>query len=119
MISLQKLRGRCVEDVATLMLRSMALASAKFAFEVKVLPRVDQLCKEINKEGGVCEPKDRVWLYLALCIKRPPLLHGLVETFTFCDKDQKDHLINSIEEAIKHIPASDAELLVLVQRQPQ
>jgi len=77
--------------------------------------RLDQLRTDLFK-GAVCKPKDRVWLYLALCIKRPVLLHGLVETFTLCDAEMKEHLINSIEEAIKYIPASEQELLVLVQK---
>ncbi|CAE8721621.1 unnamed protein product [Polarella glacialis] len=67
-------------------------------------------------KGSICAPKDRVWLYLALCIKRPVLLHGLVETFTLCEAEMKEHLINSIEEAIKYIPVSEQELLVLVQK---
>jgi len=67
-------------------------------------------------EGGVCASKDRVWLYLALCIKRPVLLHELVETFTKCDEGMKEHLVNSIEEALKYIPASEQELLVLAQK---
>jgi len=114
-VPLQKLKGRCVEGVATLMLRSMTPASAKFSFAVQVPKRVEELCGELFK-GALCAPKDRVWLYLALCIKRPVLVHELVETFTQCDEDMKEHLINSIEEAIKYIPASEPELLVLVQK---
>lgn len=104
-----------MEDVATLMLRSMAPAAAGFAFPLNVSPRIEQLRAHIFK-GAVCAPKDRVWLYLALCIKRPVLLHELVETFTQCDADMKEHLVNSIEEAIKHIKASEQELLTLVQK---
>merc|ERR1712216_344924 len=114
-IALQRLKGRCVEDVATLMLRSMAPSTAGFAFELKVSPRIEQLRAHVFK-GNVCAAKDRVWLYLALCIKRPVLLHSLVETFTQCDADMKEHLVNSIEEAIKHIKASEQELLTLVQK---
>merc|ERR1712136_618721 len=113
-IPLKMLRGRYVEDVATLMLRSMAPPGAQFTFPVCVPQYVDRLCNEVSK--GVCAPQDRVWLYLALCIKRPFLLHALVETFTLCGAEMKEHLINSIEEAIKHIPASEPELLVLVQK---
>mmetsp|Transcript_125854 Transcript_125854/g.245532 ORF Transcript_125854/g.245532 Transcript_125854/m.245532 type:complete len:1228 (+) Transcript_125854:99-3782(+) len=114
-VDLQKLRGRCVEDVATLMLRSIAPVSAKYAFPMNVPLRVEQLRGELFKTA-ICSPKDRVWLYLALCIKRPVLLHELVETFTKCDVEMKEHLINSIEEAIKHIPASEPELLTLVEK---
>eukprot|EP00929_Paragymnodinium_shiwhaense_P096994 TRINITY_DN58761_c0_g1_i1.p1 TRINITY_DN58761_c0_g1~~TRINITY_DN58761_c0_g1_i1.p1 ORF type:complete len:1236 (-),score=362.70 TRINITY_DN58761_c0_g1_i1:102-3809(-) len=125
-ISLQKLRGRCVEDVATLMLRSMASTSARYRFPIQVSKRVEQLRAALF-EGQVpfgataagmrvCIPKDRIWLYMALCIKRPMLLHGLVETFTQCDEAMKDHLVSSVEEAIKHIPASEPELLMLVQK---
>lgn len=114
-VDLQKLRGRCVEDVATLMLRSIAPISAKYAFPMNVPLRVEQLRGELFKTA-ICTPKDRVWLYLALCIKRPVLLHELVETFTKCDVEMKEHLINSIEEAIKHIPASEPELLTLVEK---
>jgi len=114
-VPLQRLKGRCVEDVATIMLRSMAPKAAEFAFPIRVPIRVEQLRGELFK-GVVCSPKDRVWLYLALCIKRPVLLHGLVETFTKCDQEMKEHLVNSIEEALKYIPASEPELLVLVQK---
>jgi len=114
-IAYPRLRGRCVEDVATLMLRSMAPTSAKFTFSVAGSPRAEQLYKELF-QASICVPKDRVWLYLALCIKRPVLLHELVETFTQCDLDMKEHLINSIEEAIKYIPASEQQLLTLVQK---
>lgn len=114
-VAYPRLRGRCVEDVATLMLRSMAPDSAKFSFTVAGSPRAEQLYKELFR-ASVCVPKDRVWLYLALCIKRPVLLHELVETFTQCDLEMKEHLINSIEEAIKYIPASEQELLTLVQK---
>merc|ERR1712050_504922 len=82
---------------------------------MNVPARIEKLCAELFK-CVLCAPKDRVWLYLALCIKRPVLLHELVETFTKCDLDMKEHLINSIEEAIKYIPASEPELLVLVQK---
>merc|ERR1712136_31650 len=92
-IPLKMLRGRYVEDVATLMLRSMAPPGAQFTFPVCVPQYVDRLC-----------------------IKRPFLLHALVETFTLCGAEMKEHLINSIEEAIKCIPASEPELLVLVQK---
>merc|ERR1719181_2085996 len=93
----------------------MAPAATGFAFALKVSPRIEQLKGHIFK-GAVCAPKDRVWLYLALCIKRPVLLHSLVETFTKCDAEMKEHLINSIEEAIKHIPSSEPEVLTLVQK---
>jgi len=112
---LSNLRGRYVEDIATLMLRSMAPSNAKFAFKVEVPPQIEQLVKDVFT-GAVCSAKDRVWLYLALCIKRPVLLHVLVETFTLCEDEMKEHLINSIEEAIKHIPSTDPDLLVLVQK---
>jgi len=98
-----------------MMLRSIAPKTAEFAFSLKVPLRVEHLRGELFK-GIVCAPKDRVWLYLALCIKRPVLLHELVETFTKCDQDMKEHLVNSIEEALKYIPASEPELLVLVQK---
>jgi len=114
-VPLQMLRGRCVEDIATMMLRSMSAKTASFAFPIKVPLRVELLRGELVK-GVVCSAKDRVWLYLALCIKRPVLLHELVETFTFCDADMKEHLVNSIEEALKHIPPSEPELLMLVQK---
>jgi symplekin len=114
-LPLEKLKGRCIEDVATLMLRSMAPSAAKFALPVNVPMRVEQLRGDLFK-GAVCVPKDRVWLYLALCIKRPVLLHELVETFTLCDPDMKEHLVNSIEEAIKYIPASEPEVLSLVRK---
>jgi hypothetical protein len=114
-ISLSRLKGRCVEDVATLMLRSMAISPEGFAFQMHVSPRIEQLRAHVFK-ATVCGPKDRVWLYLALCIKRPVLLHELVETFTRCDADMKEHLINSIEEAMKQIKPSEPELLTLVQK---
>jgi len=114
-LPLSRLKGRCVEDVATLMLRSIAPAGAGFAFPVKVPPKVEEVHAALFK-GAVCLPKDRVWLYLALCIKRPILLHELVETFTICDAEMQEHLINSIEEAIKYIPASEPELVVLAQK---
>jgi len=114
-ISLSRLKGRCVEDVATLMLRSMSISPEGFAFQMNVSPRIEQLRAHVFK-AAICGPKDRVWLYLALCIKRPVLLHELVETFTRCDADMKEHLINSIEEAIKHIKPSEPELLTLVQK---
>mmetsp|Transcript_22787 Transcript_22787/g.71686 ORF Transcript_22787/g.71686 Transcript_22787/m.71686 type:complete len:352 (+) Transcript_22787:82-1137(+) len=97
------------------MLRSMAPSAARFTFVVNIPVRVEQLRADLFK-GILCGPKDRVWLYLALCIKRPVLLHELVETFTKCDAEMKEHLINSIEEAIKYIPATEQELLVVVQR---
>eukprot|EP00927_Polykrikos_kofoidii_P059664 TRINITY_DN54805_c0_g1_i1.p1 TRINITY_DN54805_c0_g1~~TRINITY_DN54805_c0_g1_i1.p1 ORF type:complete len:1251 (+),score=196.49 TRINITY_DN54805_c0_g1_i1:44-3754(+) len=123
-IPLSKLRCRCVEDVATIMLRSMAPPMARFSFGVDVSKRIEQLRaalfeSKVTRAGiktDVCAPKDRIWLYLALCIKRPALLHGLVETFTQCDDAMKDHLVSSVEEAIKHIPASEPELLTLVQK---
>lgn len=37
------------------------------------------------------------------------LLHGLVETFLLCDAEMKEHLVNSIEEAIKYIPVTEEE----------
>ncbi|CAE8587951.1 unnamed protein product [Polarella glacialis] len=114
-LPLQRLRGRSVEDIATLMLRSVAAPDAQFAHPVGVPLRLEQLRADLFK-GSICAPKDRVWLYLALCIKRPVLLHGLVETFTLCEAEMKEHLINSIEEAIKYIPVSEQELLVLVQK---
>jgi len=114
-LPLQRLRGRCVEDMATIMLRSVAASGAEFKHAVGVPLRLEQLRADLFK-SSVCAPKDRVWLYLALCIKRPVLLHGLVETFTLCEAEMKEHLINSIEEAIKYIPASEQELLVLVQK---
>mmetsp|Transcript_88207 Transcript_88207/g.254550 ORF Transcript_88207/g.254550 Transcript_88207/m.254550 type:complete len:719 (-) Transcript_88207:6-2162(-) len=114
-LPLQHLKGRCVEDIATMMLRSMAPPTAEFAFPLKAPLRVEQLRSDLFK-SVVCNAKDRVWLYLALCIKRPVLLHELVETFVKCDEDMKEHLINSIEEALKYIPASEPELLILVQK---
>lgn len=114
-LPLQLLRGRCVEDVATLLLRSVASDGAQFKHGLGVPVRLDQLRADLFR-GAICAPKDRVWLYLALCIKRPVLLHGLVETFTQCDAEMKEHLVNSIEEAIKYIPATEQELLVLVQK---
>lgn len=114
-LPLQRLKGRCVEDVATLMLRSVAPPGARFQFPVGAPIRLDRLRGDLF-EGAVCAPKDRVWLYLALCIKRPVLLHELVETFTLCDAEMKEHLINSIEEAIKHIPASEREVLELARK---
>lgn len=97
------------------MLRSIAPTSAQFTHPVNVPLRVVQLRVDLFK-GVMCAPKDRVWLYLALCIKRPVLLHSLVETYTECDADMREHLVNSIEEAIKYIPCSEPQLLVLVQR---
>jgi len=114
-LPLQLLKGRCVEDLATVMLRSIAAADAKFAHPVKGASQLETLRSNLFK-GSVCAPKDRVWLYLALCIKRPVLLHGLVETFSQCQQDMKEHLINSIEEALKYIPPSEPELLTLVKK---
>eukprot|EP00933_Yihiella_yeosuensis_P045764 TRINITY_DN41188_c0_g1_i1.p1 TRINITY_DN41188_c0_g1~~TRINITY_DN41188_c0_g1_i1.p1 ORF type:complete len:1267 (+),score=311.19 TRINITY_DN41188_c0_g1_i1:129-3929(+) len=114
-LPLQKLRSRAVEDIATMMLRSVATAEAQFPIPIKLPLRLEQLRADLFK-GSVCLAKDRVWLYLALCIKRPVLLHSLVQVFTLCDADMKEHLINSIEEAIKYIPTSEQELVVLVQK---
>lgn len=114
-LPLNRLRGRCVEDMATLMLRSVAAPEAHFRHNIGIPQRLEQLRADLFK-GAICSAKDRVWLYLALCIKRPILLHGLVETFIECDAEMKEHLINSIEEAIKYIPVTEQELLVLVQK---
>jgi hypothetical protein len=116
-VSYAQLRGRCIEDIATLLLHSMAPSTAQFAFPVQVSPRVEQLQVSLFRDPlKVAQPKDRVWLYLALCIKRPVLLHSLVETFTKCDEEMQDHLVNSIEEAVKHIKPSEPELLLLVEK---
>ncbi|CAJ1437691.1 unnamed protein product [Effrenium voratum] len=119
-LPLQRLRGRCVEDMATIMLRSVACENAQFQHQIGFPPRLEHLRLTLSStelfKGAICAPKDRVWLYLALCIKRPILLHGLVETFIQCDTEMKEHLINSIEEAIKYIPVTEQELLVLVQK---
>lgn len=114
-LPLHRLRGRCVEDMATLMLRSAAAPDAHFRHKIGIPQRLEQLRAELFK-GPICSAKNRVWPYFALCIKRPILLHGLVEVFIQCDAEMKEHLINSIEEAIKHIPVTEQELLVLVQK---
>ncbi|CAE7945579.1 Sympk, partial [Symbiodinium necroappetens] len=117
-LPLQRLRGRCIEDVATIMLRSAAAREGKegdFRHKLGIPFRLEQTRADLFK-GAICAPKDRVWLYLALCIKRPILMHGLVETFIQCDAAMKDHLINSIEEAVRYIPVGEQELLVLVQK---
>jgi len=117
-LPLQRLRGRCIEDVATIMLRSVAAREGKecdFRHKLGIPFRLEQTRADLFK-GAICAPKDRVWLYLALCIKRPILMHGLVETFIQCDAAMKDHLINSIEEAVRYIPVGEQELLVLVQK---
>lgn len=110
------LRCRCIEDFSTMMLRSMVPSNCLFDHALLVPNRLGSLQAEILKDKGLCVPKDRIWLYLALCIKRPLMLHGLVETFTKCDVLMKEHLVKSVEEAIKHIPIAEPELLVLVQR---
>ncbi|CAK8999707.1 Symplekin [Durusdinium trenchii] len=114
-LPIDRLRGRCIEDLATLMLRSAASAKSSFRHAIGIPLRLEQLRADLFK-GAICAPKDRVWLYGALCIKRPILLHGLVETFHQCDEEMKEHLINSIEEAVKYIPVTEQELLVLVQK---
>ncbi|CAE7301416.1 SYMPK [Symbiodinium sp. CCMP2456] len=117
-LPLLRLRGRCIEDVATIMLRSVAAREGKegdFRHKLGIPFRLEQTRADLFK-GAICAPKDRVWLYLALCIKRPILMHGLVETFIQCDAAMKDHLINSIEEAVRYIPVGEQELLVLVQK---
>eukprot|EP00928_Gymnodinium_smaydae_P099430 TRINITY_DN947_c0_g2_i1.p1 TRINITY_DN947_c0_g2~~TRINITY_DN947_c0_g2_i1.p1 ORF type:complete len:1251 (+),score=242.59 TRINITY_DN947_c0_g2_i1:86-3754(+) len=117
-LTLKRTKGRCIEDMATLLLRSMAPPAAKFRFSVKASKRLMELHASLASSTDSAElpTTDRVWLYLALCIKRPLLLHGLVETFTQCDEEMRQHFVSSVEEAIKHIDASNQELLTLVQK---
>mmetsp|Transcript_75992 Transcript_75992/g.180795 ORF Transcript_75992/g.180795 Transcript_75992/m.180795 type:complete len:1199 (-) Transcript_75992:54-3650(-) len=109
------LRGVVVEDVATRMLRSAASKTARFAAPVEVSQRTERLLQDLMK-GAVCDEKDRLVLFAALCIKRPAMLHAFVETFTQCTSEMQAHLIESIEESIRNIDSKHPELLVLVQR---
>ena len=111
-LELLQTRGRYVEDFAILMLRTMAPDHA-YSIPVKTHPFVEDLAKEVVRGTKV---ENRIWLYLALSIKRPLLLHSLVDVYAACDAKLQDHFEAKIEEAIRHIPSTDDQLLLLVKR---
>jgi len=115
-VPLPLLQGRYIEDAAVIMLRSIAPKSAKFTFPIGASRDVVQMCEEVLRSTTTPIAKeDRLWLYLALCIKRPVHIHGLIEVFAVCEDSLKNHLLNSIEQAIKHMSSNDNEILAVVQ----
>jgi len=114
-VPLTLLQGRYIEDAAAIMLRSIAPPYADFSYSVGASKDIEEVCTEVTTRANPIVKEDRLWLYLALCIKRPVHIHGLVEVFSVCEDSLKNHLVNSIEEAIKHMSSSDGEILSLVE----
>eukprot|EP00397_Hematodinium_sp_SG-2012_P006656 GEMP01006690.1.p1 GENE.GEMP01006690.1~~GEMP01006690.1.p1 ORF type:complete len:1101 (+),score=227.02 GEMP01006690.1:22-3303(+) len=114
-VPLSILQGRFVEDAAVIMLRSIAPKKAGFTFSIGATKDVETVCDEVLHTATPIAKEDRLWLYLALCIKRPVHIHGLIEVFAVCEDSLKNHLVNSIEEAIKHMSSNDNEILSLVE----
>ena len=114
-IPISNLQGRYIEDAAVVMLRSITRDGVQFSYPINAAKEIDAVCAEVCHSANPIVKEDRLRLYLALCIKRPVHIHGLVEVFAVCDDSLKMHLINSIEEAIKHMSASDGEILSLVE----
>ncbi|CAD7936232.1 unnamed protein product [Amoebophrya sp. A25] len=84
-ISLDALRSRDLEDMATLMLRSMVRYQR---FDVPIEPSgyIRQIYEEITHHEHVVPEESRFWLFLAMSIKRPSLLTQLLEVYAIAEQ---------------------------------
>jgi len=115
LVPIEEIRGRWVEDLATCMLRSLCRPDAQFRDEVKPHPFIKEMVDELltsTKDAS----KDRVWLYVGICIRRPVFLHGLSDVYSKCSKEFQELVVTTVEESMKHIPTTDPEILSLVQK---
>jgi len=115
LVPIEEIRGRWVEDLATCMLRSLCRPNAEFRDEVKPHPFIKEMVEELLTSTKDAT-KDRVWLYVGICIRRPVFLHGLSDVYGKCSKDFQELVVTTVEESMKHIPTSDPEILRLVQK---
>ena len=83
--------------MALLMLQSCPAEEPVYARKVQTHKFIEN--SVVDASMDVENRNERIWLYYALCIKRPILLHGLVEVFSKCDEPMREHIVSTVEQS--------------------